>query len=263
VDELNQDDSRRYWDGNLDPQNLGAGSGLGDLERQWAFYRSDEQRFAESHMPPLEGARCLELGAGLGVHALWLAHNGARVIAVDFSPRRLKALAEEARRHGLAERIHCVAAAAEALPIESGRLDLVYSKAVLIHTRLGEALDEARRVLRDGGHAVFLEPCGGNPFAALYRRVFAPKAWRRITRYFDEESAAEVRRAFPGAERRSFYLLGFLAFVWQFAWPRPGLFRACLALARCLDRPLLALAPSLGRYAWFWVFAGRKTPSGK
>ena len=252
--------AQAYWERNLDPRNLGARRGPGrDLSREWAFYDSDEQRFAASRMPPLRGALCLEIGAGLGTHALWLARQGARVAVLDFSAARLGAVMREAGRMGLGERVVAIQAAAEALPFAADRFDLVYTKSVLIHTRLPEALGEARQVLKPGvGRAIFLEPQDRNPFAVLYRRLFAPKEWQGITRYFDERSAAEVARAFPGAETRDFFLFGFLAFVWQFQWPILPLFRWSLIIARLIDRPLLMMAPALGKHAWFRVFVGEK-----
>ncbi|MCX7011759.1 MAG: class I SAM-dependent methyltransferase [Candidatus Sumerlaeota bacterium] len=257
--------AQAYWERNLDPRNLGVRGGPErDLAREWAFYDSDEQRFAASRMPPLRGALCLEIGAGLGTHALWLANQGACVAVLDYSAARLAAVLREARRLGVSDRILPMQAAAEALPFAANRFDLVYTKSVLIHTHLPEALAEARRVLKpEAGRAIFLEPQDRNPFAVLYRRLFAPKEWQGITRYFDEWSAGEVERAFPGAETRDFYLFGFLAFVWQFKWPVLSLFRWSLALARLIDRPLLTLAPALRKYAWFRVFVGKKEAEGR
>ncbi len=256
--QIDQNASRRYWNENLDPQNLGEESAARDLDLEWAFYASDEQRFAESRMPPLRGARCLELGGGLGTHALWLASKGAIVTVVDFSPQRLAALMQTAQKHNLHNNIRVAVCAAEALPFAAERFDMVYTKSVLIHTILPVALVESRRILSVGGRAIFLEPLGANPFAALYRKLFAPKEWQSITRYFDAESAAEVEKAFPGAEARPFYFFGFSAFVWQFKWPRIGLFRFSQALTRLIDRPLFTLIPPLRKLAWFWVFVGQK-----
>ena len=88
--QIDQHASRQYWNENLDPQNLGGKSAGRDLEREWAFYASDEQRFAESRMPPLNSSRCLELGGGLGTHALWLASKGATVTVVESLPGELR-----------------------------------------------------------------------------------------------------------------------------------------------------------------------------
>lgn len=256
--QLDQAASRRHWDQCLDPQNLGQAPTQRDFAREWAFYTSDEARFAIAHLPRLEGALCLELGAGLGTYVVWMALQGAHVVAVDFSMERLKALRQFARQMGVEERVHCLQCAAEHLPLAGECCDTVYTKSVLIHTRLDEALHEARRVLAPQGRAIFIEPLGHNPFAAFVRQVFAPQAWKAFTRYFDEAAAAEVARVFPGVRRKAFYLVGFVPFIWQFHWRRLGIFRLGLALARPVDAALFGLIAPLRRLAWFNVFVARK-----
>ena len=184
--------------------------------------------------------------------------KGATVIAVDFSFSRLKALRETAMHMGIAARIHCVQCAAEHLPFQDNQLHAIYTKSVLIHTRLPEALAESRRVLRPGGKAVFIEPFGANPFAGFVRRVFAPQEWKAFTRYFDAWSMNEVEKVYPKHARRPFFLFGFLAFLWQYQWPRFRLFRLFLGATRWMDRAVFAVIPPARRLAWFWVFAGEK-----
>ncbi len=255
---MDQQASRRYWESNLDPQNLGSARARRDLRREWAFYFSDEQRFACSRMPPLRGALCLEIGAGLGAHALWLAAQGAEVVVLDFSGARLAALRRDAREAGLADRLRCVQGAAEALPFPPGAFDLIYTKSTLIHTRLAEALAEANRALAPAGRAIFVEPLDSNPFANLYRRFFAPQEWKRITRYFDQDAIRAVESAFGAVESRPFYWLGFFSFVWQFGWPCLALFRSGQTILRLVDGLLFRLIPPLRRRAWFQVFVCRR-----
>jgi SAM-dependent methyltransferase len=255
---LDQKASQRYWDTNLDPQNLQCKSLERDLELEWKFYSSDEQRFATRHMPPLEGKACLELGGGMGTHALWLASKGAVVTVVDFSPQRLIALMKVARKHDLHNNIRVAVCMIEALPFHADQFDLVYTKSVLIHSVLPNALIEARRVLNIGGRAIFIEPLNRNPFAILYRRFFAPAEWQSITRYLDSESISEIKEVFPDIEIRAFYFFGFAAFIWQFKWPNLMLFRCGQTLTRLVDRPLFTLLPSLQNFAWFKVFVGQK-----
>ncbi len=255
---LDQAASRRHWDENLDPQNLGAQVAGRNLRLEWDFYDSDEALWAEQQLPARPGGVFLELGAGLGTHALRLAVEGATVIAIDFSFARLKALRATAAQLGVADRLHCVQCAAEHLPFLDTQFSAIYTKSVLIHTRLPEALAEARRILRSGGKAVFIEPFGANPFAAFVRNVFAPQEWKAFTRYFDAWSAGEVARVFPRLQSRPYFLFGFLAFLWQYQWPHYRLFRFSLAITRWLDRIAFACIPPARRLAWFWVFAGEK-----
>ena len=78
--------------------------------------------------------RALELAAGEGRHALWLASRGWQVIAVDFSEvglRRAKQLADDAGAH-----VHFVVADVHTLPLPPARFELVL--ATFFHPRPGE-----------------------------------------------------------------------------------------------------------------------------
>jgi SAM-dependent methyltransferase len=255
--EIDQEASREYWDSNLDPKNVGTDVLPRDLDREIEFYSSDEQKFAIENMPKLDGARCLEIGGGLGTHSLWLAQQGAHVVVIDFSINRLRDLQQQARLLGLDDKVQCIRAAAEQLPLPSNAFDLVYTKSVLIHTLLRPALTESWRVLRAGGRAIFVEPRLRNPFVRLYRRFIAPKEWDSIVRYFGDEETAEVSAVFPDLITKDFYLFGFFAFVWNYKWPQLPLFKLSLALFRLIDTPLLKVPP-FKKYAWFNVFVGIK-----
>lgn len=116
-------------------------------------------------LPPLEepivhaaigtvlGLSSLDLGCGTGRHALWLADEGASVIAIDFSEGMLT----EARRKPGAERIdfreHDLH---QPLPFSDEQFDVIISGLVLEHLEdLPSFFAEAFRVLREGGIAVF------------------------------------------------------------------------------------------------------------
>lgn len=98
------------------------------------------------------GLKVLDLGCGTGRHALWLAENGASVVAVDFSAgmlaeARCKVGAESVcfLQHDLHDR----------LPFAEKQFDLIVSGLVLEHMRdLVSLFSEVRRVLKPEGRAV-------------------------------------------------------------------------------------------------------------
>ena len=92
---------------------------------------------------PLAGARCLEVGAGAGSVARWLAARAGpsgQVVATDTDPRFL-ADAEEA---GVEVRRHDILAD----PLEPGRYDLAHCRALLFH------LADPRQAVRNMAAAV-------------------------------------------------------------------------------------------------------------
>ncbi len=99
----------------------------------------------------------LDLGAGGGHVSYVVAPHARRVIATDLSPEMLAAVAETAREKGLGN-IETTEAPAERLPFEAGIFDFVASRYSAHHWRDFDAgLREARRALKRGGSAVFVD----------------------------------------------------------------------------------------------------------
>ncbi|MFG2192907.1 putative glycolipid-binding domain-containing protein [Streptomyces sp. NPDC048639] len=107
------------------------------------------------------GARTvLELGAGHGRDALYLARAGFDVTAADFSAAALERLREHAEAEGLAERVETVEHdVRRPLPFPDTSVDAVHAHMLLsmaLSTEEIRALvDEIARVLRPGGVLVY------------------------------------------------------------------------------------------------------------
>ncbi|MDF3300723.1 class I SAM-dependent methyltransferase [Streptomyces tropicalis] len=102
----------------------------------------------------------LELGAGHGRDALFLAREGFAVRAVDFSSAGLEQVRRTAREQGVGDRTEClVHDVREPLPLPDASVGGVFAHMLLcmalstaeIHALLGEV----RRVLRPGGVFVY------------------------------------------------------------------------------------------------------------
>lgn len=94
----------------------------------------------------------LDVGAGIGRHALAYARTGFDVLAIDPSPTGLHELVRSAQAEGLC--IDTRIAPFAALPIKSAEVDHVLAWNVLYHGDghvVTAALEECRRVLRPGG----------------------------------------------------------------------------------------------------------------
>ena len=109
----------------------------------------------------LGGLRVLDLACGEGYWARFFRGMGAEVVGVDFSEEMIWAAVEEEARAPLGVEYH-LADAANLEMFGEGAFDLVYSFMALMDISDYEsAVEEASRVLRDGGRfvACFLHPC--------------------------------------------------------------------------------------------------------
>jgi SAM-dependent methyltransferase len=111
----------------------------------------------EAEVRGMSAARVLDLGCGGGHVTYRAAPHVAQVVACDVTASMLEAVAATAAERGL----HNVAvrqAAAEQLPFEDAYFDFVLCRFTTHHWQNMEAgLREARRVLKPGGRAVFVD----------------------------------------------------------------------------------------------------------
>ena len=115
-----------------------------EADSKWVTPEDDVIAWAKTLAP---GARILDLGAGVGRHALWLAAQGFDVVALDAAPN---GLAEIDRKGG----VETVLARMDALPLTDQSFDHVLSWNVIYHGNediLLRSISEIRRVLKPGG----------------------------------------------------------------------------------------------------------------
>jgi len=107
-----------------------------------------------------QGARVLDLGAGYGGTARYLARTrGCRVTALNLSEKENERNRRMTAEQGLSDLVDVVDGSFQSLPFQPEIFDVVWSQDALLHSDdRAQALREAHRVLRSGGEIVFTDP---------------------------------------------------------------------------------------------------------
>ncbi len=144
-----------------------------------------------SALVPLERQTIIELGCG--------AAQMARSLLKRFPGSSITGLEVDQRQHAknLAnpqEGLHFVAAGAQAIPAADASFDLALMLKSLHHVPmplLATALNEAARVLRDGGHLYVSEPVYGGPFNEVIRTYNEEGAVRAAAQAAVDQAVAQ------------------------------------------------------------------------
>ena len=125
------------------------------------FQDLDEYHFDKLHhlltlvpFDRLAGREVLEVGCGTGVDLVRFARGGARVTGVDLADSAIRLARQNFAHQALSARL--LVADGERLPFPDNHFDFVFAHGVVQYTADGRQLaQEARRVLKPGGEAVF------------------------------------------------------------------------------------------------------------
>jgi SAM-dependent methyltransferase len=124
-----------------------------DGEIRWGIYRVRESEVGA--LPDVDGMDVVELGCGTAYFSAWLARRGARPTGVDVTENQLATARAMQAEHGL--EFPLIQASAEDVPLPDRCADLVLSEYGASLWCEPEAwIAEAARLLRPGGHLVFL-----------------------------------------------------------------------------------------------------------
>ncbi|MFZ1946997.1 MAG: class I SAM-dependent methyltransferase [bacterium] len=169
-------------------------------KRDWWKQPAPEVVDLISSLSPLERPRVLDLGCGLGRHAVAFALARFSVTAVDASPTAIRHLNQWARSMGLSIGTQVCEVLAETLPSEA--FDVVLSYNVIYHgsrEEFAQAIQHVRRLLKRDGVFFFTCPSRRDGKYGFGEKV-APHTYRctrSITpgdiHYFaDEEDLAQL-----------------------------------------------------------------------
>lgn len=182
--------NRSWWDAEARDYYVEHGSFLGDSEFVWG-----PEGWRESELGllgDLRGAQVLEIGAGAGQCARWVAGQGAQVVATDLSAGMLRQGVDlNLRVMPPARPVPLAQCDALALPFADAAFDVVFTAygAVPFVADTATVMGEAARVLRPGGRFAFSTT---HPFRWAFADDPGPEGLIVRQSYFDRTPYVEA-----------------------------------------------------------------------
>ena len=163
----NSDDADNFYFNIWGGEDIHIGLYQNDAEPIAEASRRTVERMADklAHLPA--SAHILDIGAGYGGSARWLARNkGHRVTALNLSEVQNQRDRQMNEAQGLSDQIDVIDGDFENLPFKDATFDAVWCQDSILHSgNRKRVFEEVNRVLKPGGHFVFTDPMekGGVP----------------------------------------------------------------------------------------------------
>lgn len=214
------------------------------------FYSAIDYGFAyyrERVMEEAKGRRLLEYGCGNASLGFDVAPVAKEVIGIDISDVAIQQ-AQRIASHKQLENVRFVVDNAESMRQPDASVDVLVGSGIVHHLDIPRAMGEVRRVLKDGGIAIFAEPLGHNPVVNWYRNR-TPEI-----RTADEHPllAQDLKQMAQGFHSCKVTYFGFVAPVLGFVSAKTDPRSPLTKLLWSLDK-MICRIPLVRRFAWFSI----------
>ncbi|HVU01250.1 MAG TPA: class I SAM-dependent methyltransferase [Polyangiaceae bacterium] len=228
-----------------------------------------ENRYILDQFGDVRGKRILDYGSGMSEGGVFLAKQGASVVAVDVSAGMLESAERLARHHGVS--IETRRVVGDGIPADASEFDLVYGNGVLHHVDLARTRPELARVMKRHATGCFIEPLTYNPVIDVYRRL-ADTTRTEDERPLSFQDVESFRENFGSVTHREFWLSTLSVFLkfffvdrvhprqeryWKKVYTDADRLEWFFEPLNRLDEKLLARLPALGYLCWTTVITVR------
>ena len=146
--------NRVVWDALSFEYAEGGRRAWAQAEPTWGIWHLPEAELRA--LPDVEGKDVIELGCGTAYWSAWMARRGARAVGIDNSAKQLETARALQQEHGLD--FPLIHGNAECVPLPDASFDLALSEyGASLWCDPYRWVPEAARLLRPGGHLIFLK----------------------------------------------------------------------------------------------------------
>ncbi len=227
-------------------------SGQGDFEDFSLFLLKSFQFLKDFLKDKCQGKLILDYGCGNGIHSIWLAKEGGRVIGIDLSKDSLRIARERAVVEGVADRIEFLLMDCENLKFKDEAFDIIFNRETFSSLDLERVYQETFRVLKPDGFLIGIEALGHNPLANLKRMInkfLGRRTGWAISHILKLKDLERAKKYFNKQEVYYFHLFSILAIPFL---KLPG-GKFLLNFLEKIDKVLLSL-PFLKKFAFKVIF---------
>jgi SAM-dependent methyltransferase len=212
---------------------------------------TDLESRAKEAIGDVEGKRILIYGCGANIKlAREFGERGAFVDLIDISPVSVECVNKRINELSLNDVLSGHVMDCEAMEFDDGTFDVVFGRAILHHLDLRRAAAEIRRVLKEKGIGVFIEPLGMNPVINLYRRLTPNRRTKEEAPLTSDDLSLLRGFGFSGLSSREFTLTANVGLFANSILKLPAWLSPSYECYRRIDDVLLGMFPFLGRYCW-------------
>ena len=194
----------------------------------------------------------LDYGCGNGSYMINLSEKIKSGKGIDISEKEIEAVENTRKKKG-AVNVNYYVMDAMNTEFDEKTFDVIHGNAILHHLELEKSIIEIKRILKDNGVGVFIEPLSTNPIIELYRKL-TPKLRTPNEQPFRIKELKLLRKHFKNIRIKYFACFTLLAVMFR----KSKYFNKILDVLYFLDEIILANKSPLKFLAWVCVIELRK-----
>jgi ubiquinone/menaquinone biosynthesis C-methylase UbiE len=224
-------------------KRFGEGRDERDSASKYYVVRRGSRRKYDSILSKIcNGKRVLEYGCGSGTGSERLLNFGAILTGIDISAEGVMAAKKKLKYSAYKAEYYVMNV--EQTEFEDETFDVVAGLGIIHHLDLKKAYNEASRILKKRGHAVFEEPLGHNPFINFYR-VLTPNMRTSSEHPLKHNDIELLKKYFKNVETEYFSLFT----IFSVPFRNMKFFEQIYNVLERIDR-LIFNIPFMKKYAW-------------